>query len=275
MMEYIKSWLKQGIKARKCQEVLQQAALTAIIAMSAKQNQSNKHKWRWDTDSSRIHVDNCASYSISNDIKDFMTKPKATNKSVKGISGTISQVKTGTILWYIEDDNGKVHAMVLPGSLYIPESPSKLFSPQHWAQVEQDQSKTSDNQCITYADRVVLLWDNGKSQKHIPIKPGNGNVASMFTAPGYAQYADFCANAGIISMNDYDKNPEVSREQDMMEVCKNTQEINQAKGSTTERGSKEAVTLDFDTEKQLNLDDKVTMTEVDNQYQSNSDNQSS
>ena len=110
MMEYIKSWLKQvqcSIKASKIQGLQQLAALTAIIAMSAKQNQNKTQKWRWDTDSSRIHVDNCASYSISNDIKDFVTKPEATNKSVKGISGTIGQVKTGTILWYIEDNNGK------------------------------------------------------------------------------------------------------------------------------------------------------------------------
>jgi hypothetical protein len=159
MMEYIKSWLKQvqcSIKASKIQEVPQLAELTV------KKNQNITQKWRWDTYSYRIHVDNCASYSISNDIKDFVTKSEATNKSVKGISGTISQEKTGTILWYIEDNNGKVHKMVLPGSLYIPESPSKLFSPQHWAQVGQEQLKTSDNQCITYADRVVLLWDNEK-----------------------------------------------------------------------------------------------------------------
>jgi hypothetical protein len=225
MMEYIKSWLKQvqcSIKASKSQEVPHLVALTAIIAMSAKQNQNITQKWRWDTDSSRIHVDNCASYSISNDIKDFVTKPEDTNKSVKGISGTISQVKTGTILWYIEDNNGKVHKIELPGSLYIPESPSKLFSPQHWAQVGKEQLKTSDNQCITYADRVVLLWDRGKSCKSIPIEPGNGNVASMLTAPGYTKYSEFCAYAGIISMYKYDKNPEVSREHDMMEFSRSS-----------------------------------------------------
>jgi hypothetical protein len=41
----------------------------------------------------------------------------------RGISGyTNSQVKMGTIRWEIEDDEGGVHDLIIPESIYMPDA---------------------------------------------------------------------------------------------------------------------------------------------------------
>jgi hypothetical protein len=132
---------------------------TAIIALRAVNQVFTAETAKFDADSKRIRVDNCPLYSISNDLSDFIGTPVSIGKTVRGIGGSINDVKTGTIQWKIEDDEGQVHEIVLPGSLYIPSSPSKLLSPQHWAQVAQDNvPKQNGTHCTTYADRVVFTW---------------------------------------------------------------------------------------------------------------------
>jgi hypothetical protein len=86
----------------------------------------------FDTDVKAIRIENCASYCISNDTRDFITPLKNVNKKLKGLGGTSSEIYSGTIKWSIEDD------IVIPNGLFVKESPSKLLSSQHWAQTAQD-----------------------------------------------------------------------------------------------------------------------------------------
>ena len=53
--------------------------LSAIMAMKAKQAHQGEVA-RFDTDARAIRIDNCASYCISNDMKDFITPLKKINK---------------------------------------------------------------------------------------------------------------------------------------------------------------------------------------------------
>jgi hypothetical protein len=46
--------------------------MTAIIAMKAKQTHQDEEVL-FDTDAKAIRIDNCASYCISNDKRDFIT----------------------------------------------------------------------------------------------------------------------------------------------------------------------------------------------------------
>ena len=111
-------------------------AMPAIVAKKANKRDKNTcNKMRFDSDSKRILIDNCASYSISHDREDFVAELQPVRRQIKGIGGTLGDVQKGTITWWIEDDNGCPHKITLPGSLYIPTSPSRLLSPQHWAQV--------------------------------------------------------------------------------------------------------------------------------------------
>ena len=94
----------------------------------------------FDTDSIPIRVDNCATASISNDLKDFQGPLTPARGRIKGITGYThnSGMKRGTIVWNIEDDQGQVHHIKLPGSYYVPDSTSRILSPQRWSQQARD-----------------------------------------------------------------------------------------------------------------------------------------
>ena len=87
--------------------------LTAIIAMKANHSHQDEVA-RFDTDAKAIRIDNCASYCISNDKKDFITPLKKINKNLKGLGGTLADIYSGTIKWSIEDDDGVPHDWVIP-----------------------------------------------------------------------------------------------------------------------------------------------------------------
>jgi hypothetical protein len=117
-------------------------------------------KARYNTDSKLIRIDNCVSYSTSFDKNDFITLLKPVKQKVKGLGGVLEGLQTGTIEWMVEDDEGMPYVIKLSGSLFVPNSPSRLLSPQHWAQT------TSRDQpwCETYHDKVRLLWNGGEEK---------------------------------------------------------------------------------------------------------------
>ena len=53
---------------------------------------------------------------------------------VKGFGGVVEVKGEGTIVWKIEDDNVVIHPIKIKKSLYVPEAPSYLYTPQQWVQ---------------------------------------------------------------------------------------------------------------------------------------------
>ncbi len=88
-------------------------ACTAQLYYKAKLNHMSKDA-RYDMDSKVIRIDNCASYSVSFDRSDFVSELKPIKHRVKGLGGTLADVKTGTIKWRIEDDGGQDYTLTLP-----------------------------------------------------------------------------------------------------------------------------------------------------------------
>ena len=71
----------------------------------------------YDSDSFKIRVDNCCSYSMTNDLKDVIGKPVPIRAHVRGYGGAITPVTHRvTIKWLLEDDLGIVHEITLPNS---------------------------------------------------------------------------------------------------------------------------------------------------------------
>jgi hypothetical protein len=145
---------------------------------------------RWDTDSSRIRVDNCCTKTISNEIADFdpSTLVPVENQYIHGtVEGSGLPIKQiGTIVWKILDDTGTPRHIRVPNSYYIPGTVSKLLSPQHWAQEMVDNyPKVHGTRCMTTSDAITLQWDQLKYTKTIPLDPSGNNVADMWTQPGY------------------------------------------------------------------------------------------
>lgn len=148
----------------------------------------------FDTDSFTILVDNCATRSITNDASDFIDPPVKVKGKLKGISGSMPVLFKGTVRWYIEDDQGTVHKLLLPNTLYVPSAPERLLSPQHWAQARRKRGDVANGTiAITYSDRVELQWDRQRYCRTIVLDP-NTNVASLSSAPGYTKFRIYRSN---------------------------------------------------------------------------------
>ena len=174
-------------------------AHTAILAQQAS-IKSRYTNFILDSDSKALGIDNRATAFISGDIDDFEGPLIDSDRVVKGFGGTkVKGVKQGTAVLRIEDDTGRVHRVRLRRSYYVPGSPDRLFSPQHFAQEMKRHYKgqvsetTNDTHCI-------LRW--GPYTRTIPLDPIT-NVATFRTAPSYAKFNAYCAEAGFNATDEF------------------------------------------------------------------------
>lgn len=165
------------------------AATVCLIAGTAGHTQAIS----FDSDSVNIHVDNCASRCITNSLQDFVKPPQKVIGRVKGMGGDkVAVTAVGTIKWRVDDEDGMSHSFVIPGSLYIPDSPARLFSPQHWAQERKDNVPFKNGTWqATFADHVMIVWGQQKYRKIIPFD--KSNVATFSTTPGCKDFRIFRA----------------------------------------------------------------------------------
>ena len=89
---------------------------------------------QFDSDSKPLMLDDGASASITNDLNDIIHPPKQVNHKVRGIKGHANGTHLGMICWHIEDDMGRMHAIVINSTYLIPDAPARILSPQHLAQ---------------------------------------------------------------------------------------------------------------------------------------------
>ena len=136
-----------------------------ICAMRSESNNMQAMQVHFDMDSKPVRVDNCATSSTSPYLKDFIdVVPVQVQKRVNGISGSLHDIRRGTIQWTFEDDEGMEHQITLPNSYhYVPGASSHILSPQHWSQTAKDNKpKPRGTWCATYYDKIVLWWNQMK-----------------------------------------------------------------------------------------------------------------
>ena len=172
------------------------AAYTVLVYSSTHETQTNV--CRFDTDSVPLRIDNCTSKTLSHKIEDFEGPMIDVNHKVKGIGGALlSNVKQGTFKLRIEDDQGRPHKIMIPGSLYVPQSGVRLVSPQHWAQTAKDHKpKPRGTYCITYDDCIELWWGQRQFKRTIPLDQQGLNIGTIYTTPGYSHFSAFCQECG-------------------------------------------------------------------------------
>jgi hypothetical protein len=128
---------------------------TKTFVLSTEQERTSTRLF-FDTDSFEIKLDTGCSYSLSGSEADFIagTIVPAVGMSVGAYGGTkLSVTGIGTIKWTICDDSGKLIDLVIPNSLYIKGSTTRLLSPQHYAQV----GKVPDSEERVQFSTIVLL----------------------------------------------------------------------------------------------------------------------
>ena len=127
----------------------------------------------FDTDSIEIGVDTHASATMSG-IKDCFENLILSDElgECSGISSGLKISGVGTFVFKLEDDTGQPHIIKIPHSIYIPDLPLTLLSPQHWAQEAKDHSPTPEGTgCRTNSTSVIIFWDQGRFERTIPMNP--------------------------------------------------------------------------------------------------------
>ena len=151
---------------------------------------------RFDTDSFKIGVDNHASRCMSNNRAHFEDlRLSRSNATVGGIAGGLAIKGIGTFRFRVEDDDGKVHTICIPNSLYLPSLPVSLLSPQHWAQEARDDIPISHGTRMeNYADGCKLIWHQMDFSKTVPFDAAT-NTPVFWTAPSTHSYCAFISSA--------------------------------------------------------------------------------
>ena len=128
-------------------------------------------------DSVAIHVDNCSSRSSSFRKEDFK-ELRPCRYNVMGYSSKTMIEWCGTVEWMLPDDQGQVHAIQIPNTLFAPDSNARTLSPQHWGQ--DNRKKNKGTVMVSHDDEtMVVQWENNKKT----LKINNSNVFVWETAP--------------------------------------------------------------------------------------------
>jgi hypothetical protein len=142
---------------------------------------------RFDSYSYLIGVDNHASRCMANAPHLFEDLRLDNNKEqVDGINSGLDIVGQETFKFNNTDDDGKLHAIKIPNSLYVPSLKRCLLSPQHWVQEAGDKQTWMGN----YRDSCVLNWRGGK--KTVPFQLTT-NVPLFCMASSSRNYQAFAA----------------------------------------------------------------------------------
>jgi len=190
-----------GGSARKSNKVYRMLAIAMVLSSTVNdvEGAPRAHSRMFDSDSGALGVDNRCSSSITNRRSDCIGKLKRVRKIIKTFKGTMVplEIYEATLLWPVLDDDGLAHDWVLKKSYYVPEAQMRLMSPQHWAQTRTDEpDKSRPPRVITFADKVVIEWNQHQHKITVPIDPIN-NVATFYLAPSFKAYHTFVQDAGL------------------------------------------------------------------------------
>jgi hypothetical protein len=165
-------------------------------------SKSEEEGARYDSDSFLMIVDNACTYCITNDMTHFIGTPEPIKQVVKGFGGhKVMTTFKGTVSWKIPTDDGDIHEDLIPNTYFQADSPYCLYSPQHAAQVANDNFPNPRGTCcITYADAVELYWDQRTEKRTIKLDPSS-NVAILRSAPSFNTYHAFVAKIDAIEGN--------------------------------------------------------------------------
>jgi hypothetical protein len=141
---------------------------------------------RFDLDLFEIGINNHASQCMANAphlFEDLRLIDDA--GEVNGIGDGLEIKGRGTFVFLLADDNGKIHTIKIPNSLYLPGLRQCLLSAQHWAQETKDRQTWMGN----FECECVLNWHGG-GKKTVLFDPST-NTPIFTTAPLSCAYSAF------------------------------------------------------------------------------------
>ena len=172
-----------------------QLRTTIYTALQGTQTLRERTPVCFDLDSYLIGIYGHASYCMANhpDQFDGDLKRSSGDHQVDGIGSGIAIKGMGTFKFKMEDNDGLVHTIRVPNSLYIPSLKQVLLAPHHWAQEAQDNVPTPRGTWMaTYNDCIILYWNQCRS-KHTIFLSTSTNTPLIHTALGTKVYRTYSA----------------------------------------------------------------------------------
>ena len=105
---------------------------------------------------------------------------------VNGIYEGLAILSKGMFKFNIFNDNGRVHHICIPDSLYLPKLQECLLLPQHWTQEAGD----NETWVGSFAHCCILHWLGGK--KTVPFHTST-NTPIVHTDSSSSRYRTFAA----------------------------------------------------------------------------------
>jgi hypothetical protein len=119
---------------------------------------------------------------MTNCANDFIDTSKSLKPQIIGIKGSLSTSRVGTMLWIVQDHQGQTHQFDILGIHHVTDLPIRLLSPQHVSREIYKRGHVQDGMtCTTFANRVILIWNNGYYQRIIHLK--NSNLPILQSGP--------------------------------------------------------------------------------------------
>ena len=85
--------------------------------------------------------------------------PEARGPEGEREKGHADATHRGTLKWYLEDDTGLVHVIMIQGAYLIPEASTRILSPQHLAQQANDHYPKEEGMgSLTISKNITLFW---------------------------------------------------------------------------------------------------------------------
>ena len=131
-----------------------------------------------------LGLDNHASRCMANAphlFEELRLTPES--RKVDGIGEGLDIAGTGTLVLRIQDDNGKVHTIKIPKSLYLPGLRQCLLLPQHWAQETKAMGNKGKTWMTNYWDKCVLCWGGASFARPFLITPPPTHQFSIARLP--------------------------------------------------------------------------------------------
>jgi hypothetical protein len=111
---------------------------------------------------------------------DFVDTPVPADIRIYGTNGVPTGTLMGTVEWEVEDDQGRMHKIRLPNTIYSSGTRNRLLSPQHWAQGANDRYPIRyGTWCATYDDRIELYWDQRRYKRTVYLLEEGSNVGVL------------------------------------------------------------------------------------------------
>ncbi len=185
---HVEGWLRELLASHHPRELPSFPGQNFTALLSAVDHTRAVH---FDSNSYPIGIDThatCCMANIPHLFKDLKLRDVG---EVEGIKSGLDIKGMGTFKFKINDNNGMMHEIKIPNSLYVPELKRCLLSPQHWVQEVKDNYPRPKGTRMSQEDEFYYVhWGQAKYQKLIPYDPST-NVPILYTTASSCAYRAF------------------------------------------------------------------------------------